>query len=283
MLYPARVVSLMRVTSRVQLRRMGSALVRSLGWKRRRNHRNPSTDIPSIKEGLKKVILKALRVNYDSQVGKRGNRYQTVTLGDVKIPGMRTDRSEALDQIDFEGKKVLDLGSNFGQISRGARTRGAYLVDGYEIDPFFLEIARAINAYEEETRVSFYQRDIADPSSYIEHYDIVLAFSVWAFLSHSLDKIAEITEQLLIVETHELDQNVVRADHCPGAPPSPSSLSEYLRQASRWFPCYRILGRTDGQRRAVIAFAKDELALAAGLKASVTEVESSWLGSPQGV
>jgi len=114
-------------------------------------------------------------------------------------------------------------------------------------------------------------------------HKILLAYDGSDGAKLALDKIAEITEQLLIVETHELDQNVVRADHCPGAPPSPSSLSEYLRQASRWFPCYRILGRTDGQRRAVIAFAKDELALAAGLKASVTEVESSWLGSPQGV
>ena len=247
--------------------RLGRALVRSLGWKRRRQ-RKTSTETPSIKEELKSVILKGLRVNYDSQVGKRGNRYQTITLGDVEVHGQRTDRSEMLDQVDFEGKKVLDLGCNFGQVSRGARSRGAYLVDGYEIDPFFLEIARAISAYEEETRVSFYRRDIADPSSYVEHYDIVLAFSVWAFLSHSLDKVAEITEQLLIVETHELEQTMVREDHCPGAPPSPSSLSDYLAQASTWFPCHRILGSTDGQRRAIIAFAKDESALAAGLKAS---------------
>jgi SAM-dependent methyltransferase len=245
--------------------RVGFAIVRSLGWKRR-TQRNSSAGIPSINEELKNVILKALRVNYVSQVGKRGNRYQTVTLGDVKIPGQRTGRSEALDQVNFEGKKVLDLGSNFGQISRGARARGAYLVDGYEIDPFFLEIARAINAHEEETRVSFYQRDIGDPSSYVEQYDIVLAFSVWAFLGHSLDRIAEITEQLLIVETHELDQDLPHKGHFPGAPPSPSSISEYLAQASRWFPCYRILGRTDRQRRAVIAFAKSELTLAAGLK-----------------
>jgi len=248
--------------------RVGLALVRSLRGKRRRSQRNPSTDIPSIKEGLKNVILKALRVNYVSQVGKRGTRYQTVTLGDVEVRGLRAGRTEVLDQIHFEGKKVLDLGSNFGEVSRDARARGAYLVDGYEIDPFFLEIARTINAYEGETRVSFYQRDIGDPASYVETYDIVLAFSVWAFLSHSLDKIPEITEQLLIVETHELDQDMPRKGACPGAPPSPSSLSEYLVQASRWFPCYRILGRTDGQRRAVIAFAKDELGLAAGLKAS---------------
>ena len=257
----------MAVTSQSQLFKLARSLLRSLGWKRRRK-RKPSTDTPSIKGQLKNVIVKALRVNYDSQIGKRGNRYQTVILGDVEVHGQRTDRSEILDQISFEGKKVLDLGCNFGQISRAARSRGAYLVDGYEIDPFFLEIAHAVSAYEEDTRVSFYQRDIANPLSYVEHYDIVLALSVWAFLSPSLDKVAEITEQLLIVETHELGQNPPRADHCPGAPLSPSSLSEYLSQASRWFPYYRVLGRTDGQRRAVIAFAKDETSLAAGLKAS---------------
>ena len=250
-------------SSRALMRSAGIAVARSLGLRRRGGQ--GSTGIPSIKRGLQNVILRALRLTYTSEAGMRGHRYQTVDLGDLRVPGQRSDRSEALDQIVFAGKKVLDLGCNFGEISRGARSRGASLVDGFEIDPFFLEIARAIGAYRDETRVSFFQRDIGDPASYGEHYDIVLAFSVWAFLSRSLDRIAEITDQFLIVETHELDQHLPRKGDYPGAPSSPSSLSEYLSQASRWFPCHRVLGRTDRQRRAVIAFARDESALAAGL------------------
>ena len=254
----------MRAAGPAQIIRMGRAVARRLGGKRRRR-RKASTEIPSIRDGLRALIVRALQVDYDSQLGKRGNRYQTVVLGDVEVRGMRTDRAEILDQVDFAGKKVLDLGCNVGEVSRAVRARGAALVDGYEIDPFFVEVAGAINVYRNETRVSFFQRDISDKSCYAEHYDIVLAFSVWAFLDDVLDRIAGVTDQLLIVETHELNQGP-HVDQFPGAPPSPSSVHEYLAAVSGWFPAYRILGRTDRERRAIIAFARDEATLAAGLR-----------------
>ena len=85
-------------------------------------------EIPTIKPALKRLILEALGVGYSS-AGKdniaTGNHYQSLTLGDERTAGFRTDRNPFLDQIDFRGKRVLDLGSNLGEISRAARARGA--------------------------------------------------------------------------------------------------------------------------------------------------------------
>ncbi len=224
---------------------------------RRRWH---ETGTFSIKEELKNLILGALEAKYvsESRDGRRtGNHYQSVTLGNMQTTGFRRDRREFLDQIDFEGKKVLDLGSNLGEISRAARIRGAYLVDGFEYEQYFLEVADLVNAYNGITRVSFYQRDITDPSVYDERYDIVLAFSVFTDVHPVLEQIAAITNQLFVLETHKLEGNLD---------------SGYLKPVSQHFPHYRILGESEwsargdaSERRAIIVFAKEESTLAATL------------------
>jgi hypothetical protein len=249
--------------------------------------------IPSSQAQLKELILNALRADYIARSCKddieTGNRYQSVRLGDDQTSGFRTDRREFLSQIDFRGKKVLDLGSNLGEISRTAREMGAYLVDGFEYDPYFLEIARMVNTYNEITRVSFYQRDITDPSIYQERYDIVLAFAVFEYIHTVLDRIAASADQIFVLETHRLDDNLE---------------SVYLAPILRYFPHYKILGETEwgvphseAVRRVVIVFARDERSLTAGLKqipstqppiplvsieqsgtaSPITHVDSGWL------
>jgi hypothetical protein len=221
---------------------------------------------PSVKDELKDLILKSLSFQYMAKSCKdsieTGNHYQSLALGGTRTTGFRTDRRGFLDKISFEGKKVLDLGSNLGEISRAARNRGACLVDGFEYDPFFLEIAHLVNAYNDVTRVSFYQRDITDAIIYKEHYDIVLAFSVFTYVHSVLESIAEITDQLLIVETHKLEGNLE---------------SGYVQPVLPYFPYYHILGESEwgvrheaSERRAVIAFAKQESALATALKIALT-------------
>ena len=86
---------------------------------------------------------------------QRTNHYQSVTLGNTTTLGFRTARGELLDSIDFEGKAVLDLGANLGELSRAARERGASLVDGFEYDPFFVEIAQAVAAHNGATSSLF--------------------------------------------------------------------------------------------------------------------------------
>src|SRR5207302_1437655 len=156
---------------------------------------------PSFKAELKALILRALQASYTSVSVKdgveTGNRYQSLMLGDERTPGFRSHRRQFLDRIDFEGKRVLDLGSNMGEISREARQRAAALVDGFEYDSFFVEIAQAVNAYNGVTRVSFFERDITDPRVYRDHYDVVLAFSVYIYLEHVLSNVADITDGIL--------------------------------------------------------------------------------------
>ncbi|MDQ3820539.1 MAG: class I SAM-dependent methyltransferase, partial [Acidobacteriota bacterium] len=228
-------------------------------------------NVPTSKLELKELILKALGTQYTSESCKdriqTGNHYQSITLGDRKTSGFRTSRDELLNRIDFKGKKVLDLGSNLGEISRAVRARGASLVDGFEYDPYFIETANLINAYNEVTRVSFYQRDITEPSVYVEQYDIVIALSVFTYVQTVLDKIAQITKQAFIVETHKLEGDLETA---------------YLMPLLQHFPCYQILGESEwgipldnSQKRAVIIFAKDEAKLAAALDVSSIELNSS--------
>jgi SAM-dependent methyltransferase len=218
---------------------------------------NQQIAVPSVQGELKDLILRSLREGYTStscQDGIRtGNHYQSIRLGEERTTGFRSDRSAILDQIDFSGKKVLDLGSNLGELSRSARERGAYLVDGFEYDHYFLEVARLINVYNETTRVSFYQRDITDPGIYEEHYDIVLVFSVFTYVSKVLKQVCAITDQVLILETHKLEGNLE---------------SSYLKPVLKYFPHYKIIGESDWginqdskEVRAIIAFAKDQSTL----------------------
>ena len=168
---------------------------------------------------------------------------------------MREDRGRFLDALDLRGRTVLDLGSNLGEISREARARGAALVDGFEIDPYFNEIAQLVNVLTGTTGVSFYERDMADPATYGEPYDVVLAFSAFRFIAGCLDRLAAITD-VLVVETHELKGNFDE---------------RYLAPLTEHFPAFRMLGESDVERlraggvRAVGVFARDETALLGAL------------------
>jgi SAM-dependent methyltransferase len=220
-------------------------------------------EVPSLKGELRDLIARYLELYYVSESSKDGirteNRYQSIRLGDLESPGVRSVRDEFLDQVDFSGKRVLDLGSNLGEMSRGARTRGASLVDGFEYDPFFVELATAIDTYGQVTRVSYLQRDITDPAVYRDHYDIVLAFSVFVYIEPVLDRLASVTDELLLLETHRLEDNF--EDY-------------YVRVVGRHFPHYAILGESDwdvrlggeGDKRTIVAFAKDEPTLLEALR-----------------
>ena len=222
-------------------------------------------DLPTVKPALKQAILDAIALKYTSVSCKdgieTGNHYQSLTLGDEHTTGFRSGREGFLDQIDFRGKRVLDLGSNLGEISRAARARGAAVVDGYEYDLFFVELAQAINAYNGTTGVSFYERDITNPDVYRERYDIVLALSVFTYISPVLRRLAEMTDVALVVETHKLDGNLER---------------DYLGPVTKFLPAYAVLGESEwggsfsqDEKRAVILFARDKPTLARALDTPV--------------
>lgn len=220
------------------------------------------TEVPQLTDELRTVITRALETPYTStsckDAVKTGNHYQSVSLGSERTTGFRDDRDRFLDQIDFVNKKVLDLGSNLGELSRSARSHGARLVDGFEYDSFFVQTANALNAYNCTTRVSFFERDITDPMIYQEDYDLVLAFSVFHYVAPVLEAISRRTRELLIVETHKLNDNLE---------------SSYIAPVRKYLPHYKLLGRSDWGRsfsddeeRAVVAFARDEQLLVSCLR-----------------
>ncbi|MDQ4025234.1 MAG: hypothetical protein M3217_07065, partial [Actinomycetota bacterium] len=207
----------------------------------------------AVRDEVRDLILGALEAQYTSESCQdgiqTGNRYQSLDLGDWTTQGFRTGRAEFLDRIDFRGKKVLDLGSNLGEMSRGARARGARLVDGFEYDPYFVEIADLVNVHNGVTGVSFYRRDVTDPSIYGEHYDIVLVLSAFIYARRVLDRLAEITD-VFVLETHKLRGNLEET---------------YIDPTVEYFPHYEVLGESEwgtvhdpSETRAVMVFAKTE-------------------------
>ena len=80
------------------------------------------------KPSLEKLIAEGLEANYIESCKDQietGNHYQSVSLGTTTSLGFRASRERVLDLIDCRGATVLDLGSNLGELSRGARRRGA--------------------------------------------------------------------------------------------------------------------------------------------------------------
>lgn len=218
---------------------------------------------PSTKASLEVFIQECLKLDYVSTSCKddiqTGNHYQSVQLGASRTAGFRSDRTQFLDRIDFVGKKVLDLGSNLGELSRDVRARGADIVDGFEYDSFFIQVAQLLNAYHSSTRVSFYHRDITDEESYRkERYDVVMAFSVWTYVQSRLDSLSNISD-VLVVETHNLNGNLQR---------------DYVDSLRQFFPSHAILGESDwgrqqesGGGRSVFVCAKDDDILRLALRA----------------
>jgi SAM-dependent methyltransferase len=207
------------------------------------------------RQELRDVILRGLDRDYISEscqdAIETGNHYQSVTLGDEQTQGFRTPRYDIFDEIDFEGRSVLDLGSNLGEMSRAARKRGAALVDGFEYDSYFVEMANLINAYNGTTRVSFFQRDITRREIYVDQYDIVMAWAVFIYIGPLMDAVASIARQGFVMETHRIDNDLD---------------STYLSAILPHFPSYTKLRDTDwgvpheGEpwRRSVFAFARDD-------------------------
>jgi hypothetical protein len=114
-------------------------------------------------------------------------------------------RLSVLEQLDLQGKRVLELDSGLGELSRTVAASGAALVDGFERDPGMVGIARLLNAYHGATRISFFCRDAADQASYEDTYDVVLALGAVERLGPSLEAAAGATDGIFVAELDPAD------------------------------------------------------------------------------
>lgn len=138
--------------------------------------------------------------------------------GWFKIDGVQNgDRTvdeqlQGLEQIDFAGKTVLDLGCAEGLISRHALTHGAACAHGLEIIGEHVEEARRQCAAFGD-RARFWVGDMAFqwPGEWLPHYDVVLLLSSLHKLKHplnALDRVAQIADTLVIRLPHRVLHDV---------------------------------------------------------------------------
>lgn len=209
------------------------------------------SDVPNLQGQVDALIREALSRRYTSVSSDgrlTGNRYQTVELLGGVREGYRLDRGAVLGRLNFTGLKVLDCGSNLGELSRLARKRGAALVDGIEFDQFFVDIAGLINVLNQVARVSFKQGNLRDPNIYKEEYDVTLAFSVFPYIVDNVENICKITKRVLILETHDIKKNIY---------------DEYVKPISEYLPFNSVVGLSDfggdaSKERLIVAFSATE-------------------------
>ena len=93
-------------------------------------------EVPSIRPDVERLVMEeAERVGVD----------RAALLDTPAVP--------ALDEIDLEGRTVLDLSGGPGHVARAARARGAALVDSVHLDDDLAALARLLDLYHRTTRV----------------------------------------------------------------------------------------------------------------------------------
>jgi len=113
----------------------------------------PSPEVPSIRPDVERLVMdEAERVGVD----------RAGLLCTPAVP--------ALDEIDLEGRTVLDLSGGPGHVARAARARGAALVDSVHLDDDLAALARLLDLHHRTTRVFVHDSLEALDRS----YDVVL-------------------------------------------------------------------------------------------------------------
>jgi hypothetical protein len=110
-------------------------------------------EVPSIRGDVERLVMReAERVGAD----------RTGLLDTPAVP--------ALEEIDLEGRTVLDLSGGPGHVARAARARGASLVDSVHLDDDLAALARLLDLYHRTTRVFVHDsREALDLT-----YDVVI-------------------------------------------------------------------------------------------------------------
>jgi hypothetical protein len=112
-----------------------------------------SSGVPSIRADVERLVIE--------QAGRLGAE----SAGLLDMSGI-----PALDDVDLEGRTVLDLSGDPGHVARAARARGAALVDSVHLDDEFADVARLLDLYHRTTRV-FVHESLAGLD---RRYDVVL-------------------------------------------------------------------------------------------------------------
>lgn len=182
---------------------------------------------------------------------KTGNSYQSVMFADAVRKGFRDVRVNALAGIDVKGKTVCDLGANLGETARDLSRRGARRVDAYEYDHFYNRVASYITAYNGIPDVNHFQADVSQPGFMRHDYDITICLSAFNLVRKNLDHICGKTNDLIIIETHEISDASWRSFYVDKITPT----------HPHWC-CFGVISNSDEfakKRRLWLAFSKEKL------------------------
>lgn len=130
--------------------------------------------------------------------------YQTMKLpSGIQLEGsVRTDRRlTRLREIDWAGKRVLDIGCNSGQYCLFASQSGASKAVGIDVDAHRLEQARTI-AVNEGLDVDFLEMSLFEAPQ-LGGFDIVLCYAVLTEIRDlfgALEALAKVTSQAAFIE-----------------------------------------------------------------------------------
>jgi len=150
------------------------------------------------------------------------------------------DRIACLERLRLDGASVLEVGSVLGELSRTARTLGAVVIDGVQLEPALVRLAGLINAYRHVSRVSFH-RGLDDLDARCERYDIAIV-SVAVTVQETI-RAVELADRAVVLElTGAIEPSVLCGALAPGFP-STANLGE-------------VSGR--GEPSVMLALARDE-------------------------
>jgi hypothetical protein len=138
--------------------------------------------------------------------GSRSEPYQSL-LG-VKGQRDQNRRAQAmgLDEIDFTGKTVLDLGCNLGLFCQDALQRGAQRATGVDL-PHVAEVAYELANWNCAWNADFLGLHLPRESLPQDSWDIVYALSVDRQIGYS-KWMADLSSELFFLEGHVPDQEV---------------------------------------------------------------------------
>ena len=163
-------------------------------------------DLPKFKSWLYE------RIKQDTHWGHKNDKnenYPYQTFSDFKGKRQTIYRigKLGLDQIDFKGKSVLDIGCNMGVFLYYAKEEGADKLVGVDIKEV-IRLAELYEYYKTNGGIEFYGETLTpDTIDKYGKFDVVLYLA----MVHSLEypeKLKKITKELLIFEGHNLmDKN----------------------------------------------------------------------------
>jgi hypothetical protein len=133
-----------------------------------RRERQRPRGVPSIRDDVERLVLQ--------EAERASGSHELDRAALLSPPGDRSadPRVGALDEVDLEGRTVLDLSGGPGHVARAARARGAALVDSVHLDDDLADLARLLDLYHRTTRVF-----VHDSLEGLERtYDVVLMLDV---------------------------------------------------------------------------------------------------------